>query len=270
MLDQITPVIITYNEAANIARTLDQLHWANDIVVIDSFSDDETLAILSTYPQVRVLQRTFDNFASQCNYALEHGAIQTEWVLNLDADYVLTQELIDELAALEGSPDIIGYRAHFTYCINGRRLRSGIYPPVTVLFRKQHARYRVDGHAHKVVVDGLVRDLEGRILHDDRKPLRRWLRSQVNYAKLEAQKLRTTADLSRNDRLRKWLVVAPPAVLFYCLFVRRGILDGWPGLYYAGQRFLAEAILGFYLLAGPKRVVVNTESAEPSPRTLAT
>src|SRR5262245_13800735 len=229
MLNQITPVIITYNEAPNIARTLDQLRWARDIVVVDSYSDDETLAILSNYPQVRVLRRTFDNFTNQCNYALEQGEIQTEWVLNLDADYVLTQELIAELAALESSPEVNGYRSRFTYCINGRRLRSGIYPPVTVLFRKLAGKYQVDGHAHKVVVAGSVRDLEGPILHDDRKPLGRWFRSQLKYAELEAQKLKTSAQLGRNDRLRKLLVVAPPAVLFYCLLVRGGIFDGWPG-----------------------------------------
>ncbi len=252
MLEQITPVIITYNEAPNIARTLDQLRWARDIVVVDSYSDDETLKILAAYPQVRVVQRAFDNFANQCNYALEHGDIRTEWVLNLDADYVLTQELIDELAALESSPAVNGYRAHFTYCINGRRLRSGIYPPVTVLFRRQNASYQVDGHAHKVMVAGLLRDLKGRILHDDRKPLGRWFRSQLKYAALEAHKLKTSAQLGRNDRLRKWLIVAPPAVLFYCLFVRCGILDGWPGLCYAAQRFIAELILSFYLIAGAK------------------
>jgi glycosyltransferase involved in cell wall biosynthesis len=260
MLNQITPVIITYNEAPNIARTLGQLHWARDVLVVDSFSDDETLAILSTYPQVRVLQRRFDNFANQCNYALEQGAIQTEWVLNLDADYVLTSELIDELATIDCNSDAAGYRSHFIYCINGRQIRSGIYPAITVLFRKQYARYRVDGHAHKVVVDGPVRALEGRILHDDRKPLGRWLHSQAKYAELEARKLMTTEQISRNDRLRKWLVVAPAAVLFYCLFVRGGILDGWPGFYYAGQRFLAESILSLYLLNN--KINANCESVD--------
>jgi glycosyltransferase involved in cell wall biosynthesis len=262
MLEQITPVIITYNEAPNIARTLNQLRWARDILVVDSFSDDETLAIVSTFPQVRVIQRAFDNFANQCNYALEHGAIKTEWVLNLDADYVLTAELIEELTTLETSSEAGGYRAHFTYCINGRQLRSGIYPPVTVLFRRRNAKYRVDGHAHKVVVEGPVRDLQRRILHDDRKPLSRWLHSQTQYVELEAQKLTAVgqAKLGRNDRIRQWLVVAPPAVLCYCLFVRGGILDGWPGLYYACQRFLAELILALYLWDGSNKITSELES----------
>src|ERR1044072_2690139 len=110
MLEQITPLILTYNEAANIARTLEQLRWARDIVVVDSFSNDETLEIISRYPQARVFQRKFDNFASQCNYGLTETGIQTEWVLNLDADYLLTAELSDELAKLTPQNDVAGLR----------------------------------------------------------------------------------------------------------------------------------------------------------------
>src|SRR5438552_19168681 len=100
MLDRITPLILTFNEVPNIARTLERLHWARDIVVIDSFSDDETLEIVSRYPQARVFQRKFDSFASQCNFGLSETGIESEWVLSLDADYVLTQEFIEEVTAL--------------------------------------------------------------------------------------------------------------------------------------------------------------------------
>ena len=88
MLDQITPLILTYNETPNVDRTLKQLTWAKEIVVIESFSDDDTLEILSRYPQVKVFQRKYDSFASQCNFGLEK--ITSEWLLSLDADYVLT------------------------------------------------------------------------------------------------------------------------------------------------------------------------------------
>src|SRR6266699_2830500 len=101
MLDHITPLILTYNEAPNIRRTLEQLRWARDIVVVDSFSDDETLEIVSSFPQARVFQRQFDSFASQCNFGLRETGIDSEWVLSLDADYILTPELIKEMAALK-------------------------------------------------------------------------------------------------------------------------------------------------------------------------
>jgi glycosyltransferase involved in cell wall biosynthesis len=250
MLEQITPLILTFNEAPNIERTLKQLRWAGDILVVDSYSDDNTLEIVSRQRQARVLQRVFDSFANQCNYGLEHGAIGTEWVLNLDADYVLTDELVDELKSLAPDHSIDGYQARFVYCVNGRRLRSGIYPPVTVLFRKIKAKYRADGHAHRVVVDGRIANLKSPILHDDRKPLSRWFTSQARYTELEAKKLLTaeSGSLSWMDRIRRLRVIAPPAMLFYCLILRGGVLDGWAGFYYAFQRAAAELMLSLYLL----------------------
>jgi glycosyltransferase involved in cell wall biosynthesis len=86
MLEQITPLILTYNEAPNIDRTLEKLTWAKTIIVIDSYSTDQTLEILSDYPQIEVFKRKFDSFAGQCNYGLEK--VKSEWVLSLDADYI--------------------------------------------------------------------------------------------------------------------------------------------------------------------------------------
>jgi len=249
-LENITPLILTYNEAPNIARTLEQLRWARDIVIVDSFSDDETLDIVGRFPQARVFQREFDNFAAQCNFGLTETGISTEWVLSLDADYELTPELVAEIGALQPENEAVGYRARFIYCIFGRRLRSGIYPPVTVLFRKSKAQFKQDGHAHRVVLDGRVEQLQAPILHDDRKSLRRWLAAQSRYTQLEADKLRSSdlASLSWTDRVRRWRVVAPLAMLLYCLILRGGVLDGWAGFYYAFQRALAELMLSLYLL----------------------
>ena len=92
MLDQITPLILTYNEAPNIARALAGVSWAKDIVVVDSFSDDETVAIAKSFPQVRVFQRTFDNHRNQWEFGLKETGITTPWVLALDADYVVLNE----------------------------------------------------------------------------------------------------------------------------------------------------------------------------------
>jgi glycosyltransferase involved in cell wall biosynthesis len=250
MLETITPLILTFNEAPNIGRTLEQLRWARDIVVVDSFSHDETLEIVSTFPQARVVQRKFDNFAAQCNFGLTETNIRTEWVLSLDADYELTPELVAELETLKPADDLAGFRARFVYCILGRRLRSGIYPPVTALFRKSRAVFNEDGHAHRVAVDGRVENLRAPILHDDRKSLSRWLEAQARYTKQEAAKLLSARpeDLRWTDRVRRWRLVAPAAMLFYCLILRGGVLDGWPGFYYAFQRSLAELMLSLYLL----------------------
>jgi glycosyltransferase involved in cell wall biosynthesis len=249
MLDQITPLILTYNEAPNIARALGALSWARDIVVVDSISDDDTVEIAKSFPSVRVFQRVFDCHRNQWEFGLKETGIATPWVLALDADYVLSDDLSAELAQLTPGAEIAGYRANFVYCIKGKKLRSGIYPPVTVLYRRDAATYVQDGHTQRVAIAGTIEDLRAPIFHDDRKSLRHWFKSQSKYTELEAQKLRAAdpAQLGFADRLRRWRIVAPPVMLVYCLFVRGGILDGWAGFYYAFQRAMAEAMLSHRL-----------------------
>jgi glycosyltransferase involved in cell wall biosynthesis len=250
MLSQITPLILTYNEAPNIGRTLEKLRWARDIVVVDSFSSDETVEIVSRFPQARIFQRKFDSHDQQWSFGLNETGIRSDWILALDADYILTDEFVDELSALKPSADVKGFCAKFTYCINGDALRSGLYPPVTVLYRRDRALYTQDGHTHRIVVDGEVLDLHSPILHDDRKPLSAWFHSQSNYTRLEARKLlvEPREKLSRTDRIRRLRIIAPMAMLFYCLIIRGGIFDGWAGFYYAFQRLIAEAMLSVQLL----------------------
>jgi len=249
MLDQTTPLILTYNEAPNIARVLGGLRWAREVVVVDSISDDETVQIAKSFVNVRVGQIVFDCHRNQWEFGLKETGISTPWVLALDADYVVTEELIHELKALQPATETAGYRANFIYCINGKKLRSGIYPPVTVLYRRESATYVQDGHTQRIALEGPIEDLHSPLLHDDRKPFRRWLNSQTKYTELEAQKLLATDpnELKFADRLRRWRIIAPPAMLVYCLVVRGGILDGWAGFYYAFQRAIAEVMLSHRL-----------------------
>ena len=257
MLDQITPLILTYNEAPNIERALASVSWAKEILVVDSFSDDETVAIANSFPHVRVIQRAFDNHRNQWEFGLKETGITTPWVLALDADYVVSNEFVAELEQLR--PEAVGYRANFIYCINGKRLRSGIYPPVTVLYRRDAASYVQDGHTQRVAVQGMIGELRAPLMHDDRKSLRRWFRSQAWYTELEAQKLinADTGELGLADRMRRWVVVVPPVMLVYCLIVRGGILDGWQGFYYAFQRVVAELMLAGHL--GHRFTRMNTD-----------
>src|ERR1044072_1900909 len=106
MLELITPLILTYNEAPNIARVLQGLSWAKEIVVVDSFSDDETVKIATSFPNVRVVQRAFDNHRNQWEFGLKETGISTPWVLALDADYVVSEELVAELDQLQ--PEAFG------------------------------------------------------------------------------------------------------------------------------------------------------------------
>lgn len=250
MLAQITPLILTLNEGSNIERTLSRLDWAKDIVVVDSGSTDSTREILARYPRVRVFERAFTTHAEQWIFGLEQTGIATEWVLALDADYVLAEDLVEELRSLSPPDTVGGYAARFTYCVEGKPLRGGIYPPVVVLYRRTGAHYEQDGHTQRVRVNGDVLSLTGRILHDDRKPLRQWLNSQARYMSLEAEHIRNRAwdEMGWADRLRKLRVVAPWVMLGYCLFVRGLILDGWAGVFYSLQRTVSELMLSLYLL----------------------
>jgi glycosyltransferase involved in cell wall biosynthesis len=250
MAISITAVILTFNEAPNIARTLSRLTWATDIVVVDSGSSDDTVALAAGHPRVRVFTRPFTTHAEQWNFAVHETGIATEWVLALDADFVLSDSVIAELAALVPPDHVHGYWALFDYCIDGRALRGAAYPPVVVLYRRTRARYLQDGHTQRVKVEGALGELTGRIRHDDRKPLGQWLAAQSRYMRLEVPKLTGTpvSALSRIDRLRRLIVVMPPAMFLYCYVVRGGVFDGAAGLFYALQRSAAELILSMYLL----------------------
>jgi hypothetical protein len=197
-----------------------------------------------------VFQRKFDTHKDQWNFALDETSISSEWVLALDADYLLTDECVDELRRLEPDDKVSGYRIPFIYCVNGKRLRGSAYPATVVLYRRERARYHQDGHTQRVAVSGEVRELAQPILHDDHKSLDHWLRSQSRYARLEARKLmdRNARDLSLFDRIRMLRIAAPILILFYCLFIKRGILDGRAGLFYAFQRMTAELLLSLYLI----------------------
>jgi glycosyltransferase involved in cell wall biosynthesis len=245
-LNEITPLILTYDEQANIRRTLAGLSWASQIVVVDSGSTDETLKILAEYPTVRVVARQFDHFAGQCNFGLQH--VTTEWVLAIDADYFCPAELQQELRSL---PDHVnGFEFSFVYCIAGQPLRRSLYPPRVVLFRRLFGQYVVDGHAHRLELKGAVLRTKTLIHHDDRKPLGKWLKSQEKYVDLEVAKLLSAShgSLSWQDQLRKHIVWAPLLMPLYCLVWKGLIFDGWPGVFYTLQRLYAELLLSLKLL----------------------
>jgi glycosyltransferase involved in cell wall biosynthesis len=247
MLDRITPLILTRDEEANIGRTLAQLEWAREVVVVDSLSTDATVAIARQFPNVRLIERPFDSHAAQ--WAFGVAQIMTDWVLTLDADYFAPEPFVRELAALDPAPDIAGYTAAFLYAIDGKPLRATLYTPRPVLLRREAFEIWQDGHTQRVRLHGRAAVLRERLIHDDRKDLRRFIDRQKSYMRQEATKLRATQFSSLNalGKLRKLRVFAPIAVLFYTLLVKRTLLDGTAGFRYAFERFLAEAILSIEL-----------------------
>ena len=251
----VTPLILTSNEEENIGRTLSALTWAPEVVLIDSGSTDRTLELArAQHPNVRIITRSFDTHTEQWNFGLDQ--VQTPWVLSLDADYEISPELRREIEQLLPDDEAVGYAARFRFRVFGRTLRASVYPPRTVLFRRDRCRYRADGHTQLLHCAGPVRRLESFIYHDDRKPLSRWLQAQDRYMLIEARHLlrQDPALLNAQDRLRRRSQWAPAVMFLYLLFGRRLILDGWPGWHYVLQRTLAEALLALRLIVERERL----------------
>lgn len=250
MLDQISVLILTYNEEPNIGRTLTALSRFTDIVVLDSGSTDRTEEVIDGFANTRLFTRRFDDHYTQWNYGLTNCDITRPWILALDADYVLPGELVNEIATLQPLEDQAGFRASFHYCIFGQQLSGTLYPAHVVLFRRDRAEYIQEGHTQRVIVDGAIGALTGRIDHDDRKPLARWLSSQQRYAYLEAEYLLTCppAKVRFADRIRLTGILGPFFVFFYSLIVKRCLLDGWPGWFYVLQRTIAETMIALEIV----------------------
>lgn len=270
-LDRITVLILTYNEEANIGRTLGGVAWAKRIVVVDSGSTDRTAEIVRACPQSELVVRPFDTHEAQWNFGLTSCGDDSEWILALDADYRLDKTCRNEFASLMPADDVVGYRAKFRYCMMGRALRGNLYPPVVVLYRRSRSHYVQSGHTQRLVVAGRVVDLESKVDHDDRKPLSRWLAAQQRYAKLEADHLISTptTELRRVDRIRRMGWSAPFLVFFYTLLVKRCILDGWRGWMYVLQRTAAEIMIALNVLDARLRPAEPVTKQQPHRRELA-
>jgi hypothetical protein len=247
MLRSITPVILTWNEAPNIARTLACLGFAREIVVVDSGSSDATLEIIKSDPRVRLFERSFDSHGRQWHFAIFETGITTPWVLRLDADYQVTPALVEELAQLDPAAPFSAYRVRFSYAVCGVPLSASLYPANTVLFRPRAVEVFDDGHTEGWRINGHIADLRSTIVHDDRKSVEHWLGAQGRYMRRE---LPDTHSSQRG--LRPWLRSHPPlmpiAAFLYCLFGKGLIRDGQTGIFYALQRLIAEAVLALMVI----------------------
>ena len=247
-LGRVTAVVLTWEEEANLGRTLTMLGGMSRVLVIDSGSGDGTRTVAEGFPAVDFVVRSFDTFERQWNYALD--LVETEWVLALDADYVLSPELRAELESLDPSADWAGYEAGFEYWLWGQKLRGSLYPPKVILFRKGAGVFEQDGHAYRLRLEGRQGFLAGRVRHDDRKPLERWWKAQWRYAGEEAAKLDGAGwgELSWADRVRRLGFFAPWLVFGYTLIGKGMIFGGVAGWGYVLQRTLAEMVLSLRLV----------------------
>ena len=251
---EITGLILTYNEEANIRRTLNQLTWLPEILVVDSYSTDQTVSICEEFDNVVVHQRGFDTHTDQWNFGLKICRQRTEWLLALDADYYVTGKLVREIQNWLSQEEIPynGFWVNFKYAIEGEVIDSGIYPPVQILYRPGKAVYVKEGHTQRIKVEGRSGRFENEVIHDDRKSFDRWLINQNQYARLEAAYLLNLKDKEclpgKQDRLRVRSKFTPFLMFLYCILARSGWRDGKAGWLYAFQRLIAEVLLQYHMI----------------------
>lgn len=245
--DAVTPLVLTRDEAPNLARCLDSLTWASKVVVVDSGSTDGTQAIAGRYPNVALFTRTFDGFKGQTEYALRETGVTSEHALALDADMVVSPALLAEIEGpyLEG-----GFSAGmipFEYRIFGQPLLGSLLGPQLRLFKRGEVRVVQEGHGHKFAVDGPVRRFSARLIHDDRKALDRWASSQIGYSRHEQERMARAGGSSFKDKLRRAGVM--PLVAGTLAYARAGgPLRGGAALRYAYERAVFECLLSMRLL----------------------
>ncbi len=241
-------IIPTRNEERNLAPTLKSVHhWADQIVVFDSFSDDRTLEITRDFG-VEVVQRKFDNFSTHKNWALDNLALRNPWILFLDADERLTPELRREIAeAITDQSAPNGYYiARMNYFMGRRIRRCAMYPDWQLrLFRRDKGRYE-DRIVHEhVLIEGAAGYLKNALDHNDLKGLERWLDRHNAYTSMEALEVRRVLDRNHSQRIPAKLSARGPErtrvfkewayrylpfralfVFTWMYFIRGGFLDG--------------------------------------------
>lgn len=223
--------LITLDAASQLEACLQSVHGlADEIVLVDSGSSDGTLALASRFG-ARIVQQPWLGYGAQKQYAVEQAT--HDWVLCLDADERVSPALHAAIATALAAPRHVAYRSARCNAFLGRYLRHGEgYPDWSLrLFNRRHARWSDDTVHEKVVVaDGTTGTLDGDLLHDSAESLAGYLAKQNRYTSLAAEA--AVAAGKRSGALRVALSPLVRFVKFYVL--RRGFLDGLPGLVHVG------------------------------------
>ncbi|MCA9972693.1 MAG: glycosyltransferase family 2 protein [Anaerolineales bacterium] len=221
---EVTAVVLTLNEAAHVQACIESLAWADRVVVFDSFSQDDTVA-LARATGAEVLQSRFENYAQQRNAALD--SLQTDWVFFVDADERGTPALGAEIRrVMADRPEQGWYVPRHNYIFGRLTRATGWFPDYQLrLFR--HGRVRYERPVHEVaVVDGPVGHLESPLIHYNYRDPAHFHAKQRAYTTTEARILHTAG-----ARVRPHNYLLQPLRHFWWRFVQlKGYTDGWHGL----------------------------------------
>lgn len=224
----LTALVITYNEEQNIKIVLNDLAFADEIIVVDSFSSDQTFEIASSFKNVKVFQRAFDNFAAQRNYALSLAS--NPWILFLDADERLTPELQQEISSVihqDNSASAYYMRRNFMFENKKLRFSGWQTDKIIRLFRKENASYNIKKIVHeKLIVNGKIGKLKNRLIHYSYSNFEDYKLKMIFYGQLKAKE-----ELVKNTNPNFFHFYIRPTYQFLNQYlVRFGFLDGKKGI----------------------------------------
>jgi glycosyltransferase involved in cell wall biosynthesis len=226
-MNKVTVIILTYNEEMHIAGAIESVLWADEILVVDSYSTDHTTRIAAGYPAVKILQHHFENHGKQRNWAIPQA--WHEWILVLDADERVPLPLQEEIQKTLDQADIpyaafsigrinffMGKQIHYSGWQNDRVIR---------LFRREECRYNNLQVHEKIETKGKLGSLEHKLIHYTFRSLRHYLQKFDQYS--------TSAAYDRAPKTRHvglyHLLFKPFFRFFKQYFIKLGILDGKPG-----------------------------------------
>jgi glycosyltransferase involved in cell wall biosynthesis len=248
MMDKVTPVVLTYNESENIGRTLNSLRWAPSVVVLDSGSQDETKEIAGRYPNVKWFERGFDSHQAQWEFAVRETGIASEYVLALDADMEVTEAFKQELENVFLPGGFAGGDVPFVYSYYGRQLAGSLYPNQIRVFRPSDVVITQVDHTQHFAVRGNVYKFRSRIIHDDRKPIERWVAAQLSYQVLNDDAIVGNGGQSRLKYSLRRAGIMPPMVGLLAYLRSGGPFGGAASARYAYERIVCESLLAIRLM----------------------
>ena len=227
-MNHLTAVVLTRDEAEQIADCIKTLRFADRIIVFDSYSRDDTVAIAQAQG-ADVFQHKFENYAEQRNAALDAASDMTDWVLFVDADERISEALAVEIRQKMRLPEYAGWRLpRHNYIFGVLTKGAGWFPDYqTRLLRVGHARYDPTKPVHEVVtLHGASGAMRNPIIHYNYRDLAHFKDKQERYTAVDARSL-----FRRGIRPQPRNFVLQPLRHFYWRFVTLGgYRDRWHGL----------------------------------------
>ncbi len=226
--EPISALVITYNEIDYIEKCMASIDFADEIIVVDSFSTDGTYEYLQKHPKAKVIQHPFENFTAQKSFALEQAS--NDWILFLDADEVVTEALKNEIiATVAGNADIVAYWFYRTFMFQNEELKfSGWQTDKNYrLFRKSKAKFSDRKIVHETLdIDGESGIFKEKLIHYCYKNYQDYKGKMIKYGRLKARE-----DYFREKKFRYTSLLVKPLWKFLNHFIiRLGILDGTKGI----------------------------------------